>query len=84
VKKLVFTLTGKTLWNAPLRAFSSRAVLFQERLYLLFRSITGGFSLGAFAIVGAIQPKEAGITKKGQTILGSESQFNFFKKEFSK
>jgi hypothetical protein len=83
MKKLMFTLTCKTLWNAPLGAFSDRAVLFHGRLYLLFRSITGGFSLGAFAVVGAIQPKEAGIAKQGQAISGSKSQFNLFKRSFS-
>ena len=83
MKKLVFALTGKTLWSAQIGALSSRAVLSHGRLYsLLFQLVTGGFSLGTFAVVGAIQPKEAGITKKGQTILSSESQFNFFKKEY--
>jgi len=63
---------------------SNRAVLLSLRTYLLFQSDTDGFGFGRFAPVGAIQPKEAVIEKKGHYSIVSKHQFNFFKKEYMK
>jgi hypothetical protein len=68
--------------NTPLLALLDRLVPFRRRTHPIIQLGTGGFSFGIFAPVGALQPKEAVIENMGHYLLGSKSQFNFFKKEF--
>ena len=85
MKTIVSTPTRKTTLNTPWGALIRRALPFQRRFHSFFQLGTGGSFFGFFVLVGAIQPKEVMIKKPGQhthATLNSNSQFNFFKKEF--
>jgi hypothetical protein len=57
---------------------ANRAVLFIQRIYSFFQTSTGGFSLGAFAPVGANQPKEVAIAKEGNIHHSFNTAFQLF------
>ena len=83
MKTTVSTPTRTISQNTTLlRAFLDRFVASRRRTYPIIQLGTDSFSLGNFALVGCIQPKEVLIENKGRYLLGSKSQFNLFKKEF--
>ena len=81
MKTTVSTPARMTTQNTLLGAFLNRFVPFRRRTYPIIQVGAGGFSFGIFALVGALQPKEALIENQGRYILSSKSQFNLFKKE---